>query len=168
MKILKRRLRAPFRCGSCGSIPCKSMGNAHCGYVTFEADIDPRAVSICHCTDCQTLTGSPFRVTVICSGGAGRVDRRDAESLRRWQRPQALSALLSALRCATFHQRRRRPNRRLGYSLAFNSPARSPQACAADLVPLGGSRILKNCPVARWTNLARQGRVALKSGFKGG
>jgi hypothetical protein len=48
-------------------------GRCHCGRVTFEADIDPRAVSICHCTDCQTLTGSPYRVTVICSGGQIRV-----------------------------------------------------------------------------------------------
>jgi hypothetical protein len=43
-------------------------GQCHCGRVTFEADIDPQAVSICHCTDCQILTGSPFRVTVLCSG----------------------------------------------------------------------------------------------------
>ena len=43
-------------------------GQCHCGRVTFEADIDPQAVSICHCTDCQALTGSPFRVTVLCSG----------------------------------------------------------------------------------------------------
>ncbi len=43
-------------------------GQCHCGRVTFEAEIDPQAVSICHCTDCQVLTGSPFRVTVTCSG----------------------------------------------------------------------------------------------------
>jgi hypothetical protein len=43
-------------------------GQCHCGRVTFEADIEPQAVSICHCTDCQALTGSPFRVTVLCSG----------------------------------------------------------------------------------------------------
>jgi hypothetical protein len=43
-------------------------GRCHCGLVTFEADIDPRTVSICHCTDCQSLTGSPYRVTVICTG----------------------------------------------------------------------------------------------------
>ena len=43
-------------------------GQCHCGRVTFEADIDPQAVSICHCTDCQALTGSPFRVTLLCSG----------------------------------------------------------------------------------------------------
>jgi len=43
-------------------------GQCHCGLVTFKAEIDPQAVSICHCTDCQSLTGSPYRVTVICSG----------------------------------------------------------------------------------------------------
>jgi hypothetical protein len=40
-------------------------GHCHCGRVSFEADIDPQAVSVCHCTDCQALTGSPYRVTVI-------------------------------------------------------------------------------------------------------
>ena len=27
-------------------------------------------VSVCHCTDCQALTGSPFRVTAICTKAA--------------------------------------------------------------------------------------------------
>jgi hypothetical protein len=40
----------------------------HCGLLTYEAEIDPERVSICHCMDCQMLTGSPYRVTVICSG----------------------------------------------------------------------------------------------------
>ena len=43
-------------------------GQCHCGCVTYQADIDPEQVSICHCTDCQTLSGSAYRVTVICSG----------------------------------------------------------------------------------------------------
>jgi hypothetical protein len=38
-------------------------GSCHCGYITFEAEIDPSAVRICHCTDCQTLSGSAYRVT---------------------------------------------------------------------------------------------------------
>ena len=42
-------------------------GQCHCGRVTYEAEIDPDHISICHCTDCQSLTGSSFRVTVICS-----------------------------------------------------------------------------------------------------
>jgi hypothetical protein len=39
-------------------------GGCHCGYITYEADVDPEKVSICHCTDCQNLTGSAYRVTV--------------------------------------------------------------------------------------------------------
>jgi hypothetical protein len=39
-------------------------GGCHCGYITYEADVDPARVGICHCTDCQTLTGSAYRVTV--------------------------------------------------------------------------------------------------------
>jgi hypothetical protein len=51
----------------------KIDGQCHCGFVTYEADIDPERVSICHCTDCQTLTGSPYRVTVLCAGEAIRL-----------------------------------------------------------------------------------------------
>jgi len=42
-------------------------GGCHCGRITYQAEVDPERVSICHCTDCQALTGSPFRVTVICA-----------------------------------------------------------------------------------------------------
>jgi len=41
----------------------KIDGSCHCGHVTYEAEIDPERVSICHCTDCQMLTGSAYRVT---------------------------------------------------------------------------------------------------------
>lgn len=42
----------------------KISGACHCGQVTYRAVVDPDQVSICHCTDCQALTGSAFRVTV--------------------------------------------------------------------------------------------------------
>ena len=42
----------------------KIDGGCFCGNITFEADIDPEKVMICHCTDCQTISGSPYRVTV--------------------------------------------------------------------------------------------------------
>jgi len=53
-------------------------GQCHCGRVTYQAEIDPQRVSICHCTDCQTLTGSPYRVTVICSGDRIRMTGKAA------------------------------------------------------------------------------------------
>ncbi len=43
----------------------KIDGACHCGYITFEAEIDSDKVAICHCTDCQTLSGAPFRASVI-------------------------------------------------------------------------------------------------------
>jgi hypothetical protein len=48
-------------------------GECHCGRISYQAVIEPERVSICHCTDCQTLTGSPYRVTVLCSGRDIRV-----------------------------------------------------------------------------------------------
>jgi hypothetical protein len=42
----------------------KIQGACHCGTIRYEADVDPARVTICHCTDCQELTGSAFRVTV--------------------------------------------------------------------------------------------------------
>jgi len=42
----------------------KIAGGCHCGAITYEAEIDAKMVVICHCTDCQTLSGSAFRVVV--------------------------------------------------------------------------------------------------------
>jgi hypothetical protein len=44
-------------------------GGCHCGRIAYEAEVDPERVVICHCADCQTLTGSPFRVTVATVPG---------------------------------------------------------------------------------------------------
>ena len=42
----------------------KIDGHCHCGRIAFEAEADPGAVTICHCTDCQRLTGAAFRANV--------------------------------------------------------------------------------------------------------
>lgn len=39
-------------------------GQCHCGDISFSAEIDPSRVMACHCTDCQTLSGAPFRAVV--------------------------------------------------------------------------------------------------------
>ena len=62
-------------------------GGCHCGNITYEAEIDPEAVSICHCTDCQHLTGTAYRVNVRVRkedfkirGGKPRIYVKTAES----------------------------------------------------------------------------------------
>ena len=47
----------------------KIDGCCHCGYITYEAEIDPEKVMICHCTDCQTLSGSAFRTVALTREG---------------------------------------------------------------------------------------------------
>lgn len=42
----------------------KIDGHCHCGQIAFEAEVENPVVGICHCTDCQRLTGSAFRANV--------------------------------------------------------------------------------------------------------
>jgi hypothetical protein len=39
-------------------------GSCHCGHMTYEAEVDPATVRVCHCTDCQKLTGTVFRAAI--------------------------------------------------------------------------------------------------------
>jgi hypothetical protein len=48
----------------------KIDGRCHCGYITYEAEIDPDKTLICHCTDCQTLSASAFRVVAYTQENA--------------------------------------------------------------------------------------------------
>jgi hypothetical protein len=47
----------------------KIDGACHCGAITIEGEVDPDKVTICHCTDCQSGTGSAFRVSIPVPGG---------------------------------------------------------------------------------------------------
>lgn len=42
----------------------KIDGQCHCGFIRYEAEINPQDVEVCHCKDCQVLSGSAFRVVV--------------------------------------------------------------------------------------------------------
>jgi len=43
----------------------KVDGGCHCGFIAFEAEIDPADVGVCHCTDCQSLSGTAFTTYVF-------------------------------------------------------------------------------------------------------
>jgi len=42
----------------------KIEGGCHCGRIGYEAEINPDCVIICHCTDCQGISGAPYRANV--------------------------------------------------------------------------------------------------------
>jgi hypothetical protein len=51
----------------------KVDGSCHCGSITYEAEVDPEKVVVCHCTDCQTLSGTAFRVVAPTREGTFKV-----------------------------------------------------------------------------------------------
>ena len=51
-------------------------GACHCGKLAYEAEIDPERIGVCHCVDCQLLSGTAFRIAarvplLVPSGGVG-------------------------------------------------------------------------------------------------
>lgn len=63
-------------------------GHCYCGKITFEAEADPVTALVCHCTDCQELTGSAYRAVVTAKAfkllsGTPRVWIKTAESGRQ-------------------------------------------------------------------------------------
>ena len=39
-------------------------GKCHCGAISYEAEVDPAVVRLCHCSDCQVFSGAPYRAHV--------------------------------------------------------------------------------------------------------
>ncbi|MGQ3052750.1 MAG: GFA family protein [Roseateles sp.] len=39
-------------------------GQCHCGKIHFTATADPAKVLVCHCADCQVISGGPFRAVL--------------------------------------------------------------------------------------------------------
>jgi len=60
----------------------KIDGACHCGFITIEGEADPDKTNICHCTDCQTGTGSAFRVSVPVPGTTFRMSGQPTTYLK--------------------------------------------------------------------------------------
>lgn len=43
----------------------KIDGGCHCGHITYEAEADPENVIVCHCTDCQVISGTVYRTVAF-------------------------------------------------------------------------------------------------------
>lgn len=52
-------------------------GGCHCGAIKFRAEIDLERVEICHCTDCQTLSGSAYRTVAPAGANSFELLRGD-------------------------------------------------------------------------------------------
>jgi hypothetical protein len=53
----------------------KVEGHCHCGAIAYEAEVTPGTVGVCHCEDCQRLTGSAFRANISAPAAGFRLLR---------------------------------------------------------------------------------------------
>ena len=44
-------------------------GACHCGLISFTAEVDASRVMVCHCSDCQVMSGAPLRAVVAAPIG---------------------------------------------------------------------------------------------------
>ncbi len=135
-------------------------GTCHCGYITYQAAIDPGKVIICHCTDCQVLSSSAFRMVVLAEKGSFRLLTgeptqyiKTADSGRKrahWFCPRCGTPLYATppdenpeqhygLRVGSIRQRAQlEPSRQLWCTSAFgwvNAIASVPRSESASLTP---------------------------------
>ena len=81
-------------------------GGCHCGFIAYEGETDPDKAAICHCTDCQQLSGSAFRTVVPVqdsdfrmTGGAPTIYVKTGDSSNQRQQafcPRCGSPIFSA------------------------------------------------------------------------
>ena len=60
----------------------KVDGGCMCGAIKIEAEANAENTQICHCTDCQTSSGTAFRVSVPVSGATLRLTGKPATYLK--------------------------------------------------------------------------------------
>ena len=72
----------------------KIDGGCHCGYITYEAEIDADKTLICHRTDCQTLSGSAFARGHVHARRCFQVTFRQIENVRQDQRKREQTATI--------------------------------------------------------------------------
>ncbi|MEQ8665518.1 MAG: GFA family protein [Rhodospirillales bacterium] len=68
----------------------KITGGCHCERITYEAEIDPGTAFLCHCDDCQIMSGTAYRTVVripesdfVLKSGTLKVYVKTSESGRR-------------------------------------------------------------------------------------
>lgn len=55
-------------------------GECFCGAIAYEAVLVSPEIGLCHCSDCQAFSGSPYRATVTAMKGDFRVTRGTARA----------------------------------------------------------------------------------------
>ena len=117
----------------------KIDGGCSCGAITIEGEADPEKVQICHCTDCQTSTGTAFRVSIPVPGNTFKMTGQPNYYLKTTADSGKPRLQAFCGKCGSPIPRRRRAKAcsRPTWCGSDFAPARSAGAAAATMVALG-------------------------------
>lgn len=79
----------------------KIDGSCHCGYLKYEAEVDPERVGVCHCLDCQSFSGSAFRGFVPALDGRFEILEGEPSRYIKTAASGHENAMLFCARCGT-------------------------------------------------------------------
>ena len=79
----------------------KVDGSCLCGHITYEANVDPNRVGICHCTDCQTNSGTAYGVVVAVVGDSFKLQSGELKSFEKIAESGTVRALNFCPECGT-------------------------------------------------------------------
>ncbi len=116
----------------------KVTGGCHCGHITYQAEVDPGTIRVCHCTDCQKLTGTAFRATIpslpgtfVLTNGAPKIYIKTAQSGNK----RARTAARRSMPPRPSRTRQLTDCAPAGSTSALNSPRRRVRSGAAPPCP---------------------------------
>lgn len=78
-----------------------SSGGCICGYVRYKIVVEPIALFACHCSDCQTITGSGFVLALRVPYGGVTVTQGDARPYERTEADERKRIIHRCPRCLT-------------------------------------------------------------------
>ncbi len=76
-------------------------GSCFCGHITYGANVDPNMVGICHCTDCQSNSGTAYGVFVAVVGGSFELQSGELKSYEKIADSGAVRSLNFCPECGT-------------------------------------------------------------------
>ena len=120
----------------------KIDGACLCGFIKIEAEADPETTTICHCTDCQSGTGSAFRVSIPVRGATLKMTGQPTTYLKTTADSGNPRVLAFCPKCGSpIYSTSPGDGVRPSYTVRVGNlaPARRPCAQAANLVSLGAA-----------------------------
>ena len=120
----------------------KIDGGCSCGAIKIEGEADPEKVQICHCTDCQTSTGTAFRISIPVPGDTFKMTGQPniyVKTTADSGKPRRAGILRQMRLADLFDDAGRRRAAVLHGAGRHFAPARSAGPAAAEMVSLGAA-----------------------------